>query len=175
MCVLPMQKEPRGCLLLIGKINLADDDVKCQKTIKNISDIFQSSLPENWDVESLNNFLMNDHYHFFQYTKDEKIIAGALISAIYETAELIAIAVGADFRRKGYGKELLDFIEEWLHNNSQVDTLILDVASRNISGVALYNKNQFNVINKREKYYEPNADSPLYDDAIVMHKIIERT
>ncbi len=140
-----------------------------------ISDLFQSSLPENWDVESLNRFRVNTHYHFFTLINDDVVIAGALVSTVYETAELLAIAVNENQRRQGHGKKILDFIEQWLHDNSQVDVFILDVASRNISAVDLYNKNEFEIINKREKYYEPHDKDASYDDAIVMRKIIKRT
>ncbi len=69
-------------------------------------------------------------------------------SVYYERSEIDYLYVIEEYRNKGYASKLLEHvINKGLHN------ITLEVSEDNISAINLYKKFGFEIVSKREKYY----------------------
>ena len=133
----------------------------------------EKDIVEIIKLGSILNTNFSKTYDIGQYLKDEKyiillnedgVINGFII--VYKNIdyfELEAIAVNANFRKKGIASRLINFFEEKYTKNG--DSILLEVAVNNEAAVSLYKKIGFEIINIRKKYYDQI-------DAYVMKKVI---
>lgn len=92
--------------------------------------------------------------------------AGFVIGQVAaDEAELLSVAVGKDWQRKGIGRDLVQAIGR-AAKNAGARKLHLEVAADNTAALALYEKLQFTVTGRRKAYYErPGAEA---QDAITL-------
>ncbi|NOY09654.1 MAG: GNAT family N-acetyltransferase [Spirochaetes bacterium] len=82
-----------------------------------------------------------------------------------ERSEIITIDILPEFREKGYGEKLLNFMEQFLIKN-MVKYIFLEVAVNNEPAVNLYTKLGYKILKKIDAYYPGNIP------AFVMRKKI---
>lgn len=101
----------------------------------------------------------NDPFvHYMKY--EDTILKGFLsYSLIYDRIELDYIWVDESSRRTGIGESLLEYLIE-LAMNQNIDNISLEVRCSNEPAISLYLKNGFEIVSKREKYYQ-NEDGYL--------------
>ena len=76
-----------------------------------------------------------------------------LATIIVDEAEILAIAVSADYQRCGRGTGLLRHFLS--HADAQnVKTVLLEVAADNLSALTLYHRNGFAEFGRRPSYYK---------------------
>ena len=73
--------------------------------------------------------------------------------------DLLNIIVKPEYQNQGIGSVLLKYIID----NKQDKKIMLEVKSKNINAIKLYQKYDFKIINIRKKYYKD-------DDAIIMER-----
>lgn len=73
--------------------------------------------------------------------------------------DLLNIIVKPEYQNKGIGSVLLKYIID----NKQDKKIMLEVRSKNINAIKLYQKYDFKIINIRKNYYKD-------DDAIIMER-----
>lgn len=73
--------------------------------------------------------------------------------------DLLNIIVKPEFQNQGIGSILLKYIID----NKQDQKIMLEVRSKNINAIKLYQKYDFKIINIRKNYYKD-------DDAIIMER-----
>lgn len=73
--------------------------------------------------------------------------------------DLLNIIVKPEYQNQGIGSVLLKYII----NNKQNKKIMLEVRSKNINAIKLYQKYDFKIINIRKNYYKD-------DDAIIMER-----
>lgn len=95
-------------------------------------------------------FTANDEIHGVE--ADGKIIAYAVMRCAFDEAEILNIVVDKNFRRKGYGKLLLQQLLN-LAKQKNVQKVFLDVRVSNIAALKLYEQLGFEEIGWRENYY----------------------
>lgn len=102
----------------------------------------------------------------FVLEEDGKIVAFLDYWITFDMCQLSKIAVKNDCRRKGYGKQLMQYmIDDAIEE--QCETISLEVRESNITAQKLYESYEFIEINKRKGYYSDNNET-----AIVMMKAI---
>ena len=127
------------------------------------------------DIPLINNLISDKTYLVNEYEldksakvyiNDNKIIAFISYQILYERAELNYIFVKNEERKRGIASELMqNMIDDCnLHN---VETIDLEVNYLNENAIKLYQKFDFKVIGKREKYYNGI-------DALVMIKEVKK-
>lgn len=99
------------------------------------------------------------------YEKDDKIVGFITATALYETCDILSIVVDPDYRKQGIGTNLLGYLISDLGEVLKLVTL--EVATKNKEALALYDKFGFEVIHKREHYYDG-------DDAYLMARKSEQ-
>ena len=108
-----------------------------------------------YDYESLNSGV-NKTYIILD---NNNIIGFIHIQDLIDEIDIIDIVIDEEYRRKGYGKSLINYIFD-LYKDKKV---ILEVSVDNEAAVNLYKSLNFNVINVRKGYYNGI-------DALVMEK-----
>lgn len=113
------------------------------------------------DIEFVNKLIDDKNYIVNEYELNKKsnvyvlnnqIVAYISYKILYERAELDYIFVKAEERKKGIASLLMQEMIQDCKTN-KVETVDLEVNSLNESAIKLYQKFDFKVIGKREKYY----------------------
>jgi ribosomal protein S18 acetylase RimI-like enzyme len=96
------------------------------------------------------------------YNNDEKLIGLAIIATHHDYFNIDYVSVHADYRRRGYAKEIIKgaigYICELSAEMKEGRYIKLDVEPDNIIAINLYEKYGFVIDKKREKiYYMPDG------------------
>ena len=92
--------------------------------------------------------------------KENNIIKGFIhIQNGLDIIDLLNIIVKPEYQNQGIGSVLLKYIID----NKQDKKIMLEVRSKNINAIKLYQKYDFKIINIRKNYYKD-------DDAIIMER-----
>lgn len=84
------------------------------------------------------------------------IVGHALVSVVYEIAELQRIATAEKQRRRGIGGSLLAASID-LARSEGAERLLLEVRESNVAAIEFYHQAGFVEIDRRERYYRDGA------------------
>jgi ribosomal-protein-alanine N-acetyltransferase len=103
--------------------------------------------------------------HYIVALDNEKIVgyAGAMVVADAEPADILTVAIAAEYRGQGIARHLLRSLESWAISH-QSPTAMLEVRKENFEAITLYETEGYEKIAERQDYYGPGID------AIVMRK-----
>ena len=99
--------------------------------------------------------------HFLVATNDADQIVGyaaALVVAAGVEADVLTVAVLPDYTRQGIATHFMKTLEDWSASN-QAPAMMLEVGTKNLSAIALYEKLGYQKISTREGYYGPGLDA----------------
>lgn len=127
-------------------INKVLDSNACSE-ILNIENI---CFEDSWSYEMIAGEIKNEFSRIFIVCIDG--ISAGYISyrVIFDSAEIMRIAVLPEFRKQGLGEKLLDFMLGKLDKNTEV---LLEVDESNIPAICLYEKKGFEKYSIRKNYY----------------------
>lgn len=116
---------------------------------------------DNAEIEKIKKIISNNFGNivendpFVYYIKyEEKHLKGILsYSFIYDRIELNYILVDEIYRRQGIGESLLLFLEQ-IAKEKKVYNISLEVECNNKPAISLYQKLGYQIVAKREKYYD---------------------
>ncbi len=97
----------------------------------------------------------------------DRIIAFLCGRVMADEAEILKLSVAQSERRKGVGRQLLDFVVKF-YSEKGVKNCFLELRASNTAARNLYEKEGFSIIGKRNNYYMEPAE-----DAILMKRKIE--
>ncbi len=89
------------------------------------------------------------------------IVGHALVSVVYEIAELQRIATATEQRRRGTGGALLAASIE-LARSEGAERILLEVREDNVSAIRFYDQAGFVEIDRRERYYRDGATGIVF-------------
>ena len=87
-----------------------------------------------------------------------RLIGYACVYALFESAELLRIAIRESERGKGLGGRLLDGLTALLSRRG-VEQLFLEVRAGNLSAKRLYESRGFVLVRERKKYYQDGENA----------------
>jgi len=87
---------------------------------------------------------------------DGAVVGHAIISVVYEIAELQRIAVAETARRRGLATALLDATVA-LCRDADAERLLLEVREQNQPALAFYRRAGFAEIDRRDRYYRDGS------------------
>lgn len=136
-----------------------------------IQKMAESDLPEVLAIETasfptpftINLFRMELNLnvaHLFVIRKEAKVIGYVDFWRVGPEVHLITIGVHPDFRRRGVGTKLIEFMLGEARKN-RVETVSLDVRPSNAAGLKLYEKFGFRQAGVRRRYYQDNDEDAL--------------
>lgn len=119
-----------------------------------------AAFEKPWAAGDFEAELAKDYAHYYICQDEGGTVGYGGIWCIYETAELIRIAVNAP--RKGYGSLIMQRLINGAKERG-CEKLLLEVRRTNTAARALYKKFGFSEISVRKGYYDG-------EDAIIMEK-----
>ncbi len=128
---------------------------------KDIDEIIELGILIDSNFEKLfdiNAILKDQVSKIYVYEEESKVVGFLHISKLYETIDIINIAVDPNYRNKKIGSNLLDYMISDTLND--IKKFILEVNVSNKAAFNLYKKFGFKVINTRKNYYQ-NEDAYL--------------
>ena len=117
-------------------------------------------LHDNFKETNSYDSLINNLDRTYKITINDDIIGFIHVQNVFDETNIIDIVIDANYRHKGYGYKLLNFVFDEYKGNR----FILEVSSNNINAINFYKKEGFTLINTRKNYYQDGSD------ALVMEK-----
>ncbi len=127
---------------MINKITIED-----KEAYYRLGSLINKKFEKLYELEHV---LDSEYDSLYGYYKDNKLVGFIHIMKMYENVDIVNIVVDSDYRRRGIGSKLIDYI---IHLDSEVTSVMLEVNEHNMSAIKLYEKNGFVEINKRPNYY----------------------
>ena len=134
--------------------------------IKDIDSFYElgKELNNNFNTLYKLDDLVNSKYDFiYGYYIDNNLVGFIHINKLYENIDIVNIIVNKDYRDKGIGTKLLNYIVD---NYKDINSIMLEVRESNNAAIEFYKKNNFKVINVRKKYYGN-------EDALIMKRDVD--
>lgn len=95
-------------------------------------------------------YVLNSQYKTLILEEKSEIIGFIIYTIVEDEMEIIDLVIDNNYRHQGLGTLLLN---EILKNESNCKKITLEVRENNEKAIKFYEKNGFNVVNKRLKYY----------------------
>ncbi len=128
-------------------------------SIEHLNDVVQleeECFSSPWNKNQFESAISSNNYILLGHIEQGELLAYLLVSSVLDYSEIINIATKPSRRQKGYAHNLLNY---FIQNNK--GQIILEVASKNLPAIKLYEKLGFKNISLRKNYYKD-------DDAFVM-------
>lgn len=109
----------------------------------------------------------NKHKICYVYEKNGEAVGFYIVSKILDEVEIYTIAVDELYRGQNIGSFMLDHMIN-LSRNLKVSKIWLEVSTKNIPAINLYQKFGFEKIRFRENYY-----ARVHEDAYIMLKELD--
>lgn len=116
----------------------------------------------SWTVEMLREEWENPLSVTVTHREDGRLAAFAVGRVVADEGELYQIGTLSEFRRRGIAERLLAELHDKMREKGAA-VCFLEVRSRNVSAIALYEKCGYERISVRKSYYPD-------DDAVIMRK-----
>ena len=129
-----------------------------------IAKIEAETFPDPWCERDISDTITHEGAMCFSAVDNGRVIAYVLGRIIPPEGEIYRVAVVPERRERGVGYRLLDYAVKTSRGRG-LETLFLEVRSKNLPALALYRAYGFEKVGLRKGYYK-NPD----DDAIVMLK-----
>ena len=127
-------------------VELNEKDIEL---IEDLEKIFSNYFKNNAIKQD---FKQNIFSKYFIYMEKSNIIGFVNYYDLYERFEIAYIEVQDKFRHQNVGSKLMDYLIE-LGKNKNITNITLEVNEENTYAIKLYEKYNFQIVAKREKYY----------------------
>ncbi len=115
------------------------------------------------NVYKLKDIIDSQYDDVYGYYVDNKLAGFIHINKLYENLDIVNIVVDNDYRKQGIATKLIDYVISLFND---IESIMLEVNENNIAAISLYEKNKFEIINKRNNYYGSDA-------ALIMKRVVE--
>ena len=133
--------------------------------LKKVLEIEKQSFSVPWNYDIFFSELTRNRYaRYFVLEKDKEIIGYLGFWHKEASFHITNIAITEKFRRKGYGKKLLNFIEK-IATTYRIKKISLEVRRSNCIAQDMYRKYGYKVIRVLKNYYQEEKE-----DALVVEK-----
>ena len=135
-----------------------------EKDIEVLTEAEKRCFKDPWTKEMFSALLKLPFQYGFIAEEGGQVCGYCVLSVLFEDAEVLNIAVAPAYRKKGYGKLLM---ETMLERARSLDALqcFLEVRESNTPAIRLYESYGFAQYGVRKRYYEDG------ENALVMKKI----
>ena len=140
----------------------------CALDAPKIADAEDLIFPDSWSERDISDTICTEGSMCFVAMEGEKLVAYVIGRLIAPEGEIYRVAVMPEYRKRGIGYRLLDYSVKTSYGKG-LESLFLEVRSRNTPAINLYTAYGFKQVGYRKGYYK-NPD----DDAVIMLKSSER-
>jgi ribosomal-protein-alanine N-acetyltransferase len=128
--------------------------------VETIVDIEKENTEHPWSSPHFSSSIVDKNTLSTGLVVEQKLIGYVLALVVPESADLLNIGIHPNYKRQGYGEALLTNLLVQL-KESAVNTLILEVRVENHIAINFYQKQGFEGIGTREKYYSNREDAKI--------------
>ncbi len=129
--------------------------------------IEQAVYPYPWTTTIFNDCIRVG-YHCWLALSGAELVGHAVISIAAGESHLLNVSIGKPYQRRGFGRELVEFLIEDARDH-QAETMLLEVRPSNLSAIACYQAAGFNEVGCRKGYYP--ADNGREDALLFAYHI----
>ncbi len=137
-----------------------------EKDLPLLAEIEERCFPcDAWSQGMLSEVLKAPYQWSVLAEEEGKIYGYACLFSLFETAELLNIAVDTAYRGRGIGEKLLTAI----HDQAKAmgaERILLEVRVSNAPAIALYKKHGYEKIAVRKNYYANGEDADIMEKKI---------
>ena len=139
-----------------------------QNEIETIASIESGSSEFPWAKNQLSKSISNPNNLCYAVSVKSQIVGYIIAMPSADSADILNITIHKDFKRKGYGSSLLDYLTKELINKG-IKTIFLEVRRGNFAAISLYSSLGFEEISVRKNYYTKNSNQlSRREDGIIM-------
>ncbi len=121
--------------------------------IDTILEIEEDNFVDAWNYEHfVYEIMFNPFSNVWVLEENDEIIGFVDLWILFEKAEIANIAIKKEKQNKGYGYQLMQFIEK-MAMEKNCETISLEVRVSNKSAISLYQKCGFVIIKTKKNYY----------------------
>ncbi|MBE7082712.1 MAG: ribosomal-protein-alanine N-acetyltransferase [Clostridiales bacterium] len=125
--------------------------------IDQLVDLYNQAFgKEAWSRAQIIDGLNNKSCAFYGIFDGDTLVCFASIMTSLDDINLLDIATKQEYKQKGYAKALMEHLLS-LKNKEQ--TFSLEVKSKNLPAIKLYQSFGFKTLNIRKKYYQDGDDA----------------
>ena len=129
-----------------------------------IAKLEEEIFSDPWSEGDVTSYICRETAMCFTATDESGVVGYIIGTKIPPEGEIYRIAVRSDKRQRGIGYRLLSYALK-TELGEGVETVFLEVRSKNFPAIALYKAYGFSECGKRKNYYQNPCD-----DAVVMVK-----
>lgn len=129
-----------------------------------IAELEEKIFPDPWSYRSVVDLITTEGAMCFTAKEGSRVIAYVIGRLIAPEGEIYRVAVDEKYRQRGIAYRLLDYAVKTSRGKG-LESLFLEVRSKNYPAINLYRAYGFREIGVRKNYYRDPTD-----DAIVMLK-----
>ena len=119
-----------------------------------------SSTISLWTKKQWEKELKNKSVNVVAIFLKKKIIGIYVLQTIIDEAQINYFSIKKEFRRKGYGSYLMNYLIKECEDLN-IKKLLLEVSETNSNAEAFYSKFEFLTVGKRKNYYRNGTDAIL--------------
>ena len=139
-----------------------------QNEIETIASIESESSEFTWTKNQLSKSISNPNNLCYAVSIKSQIIGYVIAMHATDSADILNITIHKDFKRKGYGSSLIDYLTKELISKG-IKTIFLEVRRGNFAAISLYSSLGFEEISVRKNYYTKNSNQlSRREDGIIM-------
>lgn len=114
-----------------------------------------------WGCVALTGTMEMQNTSLYLVEENGKPVSYCISSRVFDEAELLRIAVLAEYRRRGFADLMMKMLlAEWKARD--IRKIFLEVRRSNIPAASLYEKYGFRTVSMRKNYYENGEDALVY-------------
>jgi ribosomal-protein-alanine N-acetyltransferase len=137
---------------MIRELNINDID-----KFLYLGNLIKSDFSKTNDLKKI---IDSDSEEVYGYFINDELVGFIYITKTIDSIDIVDIVVDEKNRRKGIASLLINYVVD---NNKDINSIFLEVNEHNEGAIKTYNKNGFETVSIRKKYYGN-------DDAIVMKR-----
>lgn len=127
-----------------------------------VAELEKQCFDDPWSLDMVEGSFSDNSFFGYVAVSGEEVIGYVGMSCVFETADVLLIAVREDFRQSGIATELLKIAFE----KTKVlggERVMLEVDTKNVAACRCYEKIGFNRIAERKNYYGEGKDAYIME------------
>lgn len=132
----------------------------CEEAVPAVAALERQCFSTPWSEESIRAELENEQAHLWTLSVCREVVGYIGLHLVLDEASVTNLAVAPAFRRKGYGKALLQTAVAFCED-MHCAFLTLEVRAGNTGAIALYRDLGFTERGRRKNYYQQPTEDAL--------------
>lgn len=136
-----------------------------ESQIGQIVEMEKKCFKQPWNIDQCLYELKENPFSTIYWIKEEEVVGYAFLWVTFEIAQLARIGIDPAFRKKGYGKKLLQELMR-IAREQGCEFMSLEVRESNLAAIKLYESLSFVQVNVSKNYYPDGENAIVFSGAL---------